>query len=128
MEYEVYRHNNASEEEFQRINQIFKVVLSEDKDLCNAAQKNLEAGVFTHGELHPTAEKVSDQYDDDVESFHHTAYKMLCRDLCTFNRRLAGWSQHTARPKTPAKRQFGRRRRGAEFPTRAKKTSHSVLL
>lgn len=58
MEYDVYRHNDASNEDFTYINEFFKQVLREDKDLCNAAQKNLNAGVFVNGELHPRAEKV----------------------------------------------------------------------
>ena len=59
MEYEVYRHNSASDRDFERINDIFKQVLKEDKDLCNAAQKNLNAGIFDSGELHPRVEKVN---------------------------------------------------------------------
>ncbi|KAH8896206.1 iron-sulfur cluster-binding protein [Thozetella sp. PMI_491] len=57
MEYEVYRHKNASDEDFTNISNFFKQVLHEDKDLCNGAQKNLEGGVFMNGELHPEAEK-----------------------------------------------------------------------
>lgn len=59
MEYEVYRHKDATDEEFKYITQTFKQVLKEDKDLCNAAQKNLNSTVFINGELHPQAEKVS---------------------------------------------------------------------
>ena len=59
MEYEVYRHNEASDEDFNYISEFFKQVLREDKDLCNAAQKNLNAGIFTNGQLHPENEKVS---------------------------------------------------------------------
>ena len=58
MEYEVYRHNDASDEQFNGISDFFKQVLKEDKDLCNAAQENLNAGIFINGELHPRAEKV----------------------------------------------------------------------
>jgi hypothetical protein len=58
MEYEVYRGNNASDEEFNEISDCFKQILKEDKDLCNAAQKNLNAGIFVNGELHPRVEKV----------------------------------------------------------------------
>jgi hypothetical protein len=58
MEYEIYRNNKASDEDFQWISDTFKVILQEDKDLCNAAQKNLEGGIFASGELHPHAEKV----------------------------------------------------------------------
>lgn len=57
MEYEVYRHNTATDEAFNFISDFFKQVLREDKDLCNGAQKNLNAGVFMNGELHPRVEK-----------------------------------------------------------------------
>ncbi len=56
MEYEVYRHVDATDEDFERIDSFFKRVLAEDKDLCNAVQKNLDAGVFINGELHPELE------------------------------------------------------------------------
>lgn len=59
MEYEVYRHKDATDEEFTRVSDTFKQVLKEDKDLCNAAQKNLNASIFIKGELHPQAEKVN---------------------------------------------------------------------
>lgn len=57
MEYEVYRHQDAADEEFEYIDSFFKRVLSEDKFLCNNAQKNLNAGVFVNGQLHPELEK-----------------------------------------------------------------------
>ncbi|KEZ43926.1 hypothetical protein SAPIO_CDS4114 [Scedosporium apiospermum] len=50
-------HNDASDEDFTGIWEFFKQVLREDKDLCNAAQKNLNAGIFLNGELHPRVEK-----------------------------------------------------------------------
>jgi hypothetical protein len=56
MEYEVYRHVDASDEDFEHIDSFFKRVLDEDKHLCNAAQKNLNAGVFINGEMHPQLE------------------------------------------------------------------------
>lgn len=59
MEYEVYKTNDpAKADDFTRLNDIFKVVLSEDKDLCNAAYRNIQMGIFSAGELHPQAEKV----------------------------------------------------------------------
>lgn len=67
MEYEVYRHNDASDEDFNGIWEFFKQVLREDKDLCNAAQKNLNAGIFLNGELHPRVEKVQLSYPIVVE-------------------------------------------------------------
>ncbi|RGP71257.1 cytochrome p450 oxidoreductase [Fusarium longipes] len=56
MEYEVYRHKDATDEDFEKVDSFFKRVLGEDKCLCDAVQKNLEAGVFTNGELHPDLE------------------------------------------------------------------------
>lgn len=57
MEYEVYRHNDATDEEFEYIDAFFKRVLQEDKTLCNNAQKNLDAGIFVNGQLHPELEQ-----------------------------------------------------------------------
>ncbi|KAF5004577.1 hypothetical protein FDECE_8907 [Fusarium decemcellulare] len=57
IENEVYRHYSASDEEFKAIMAFYKQVLEEDKDLCNGTQKNLNAGVFLNGELHPEKEK-----------------------------------------------------------------------
>lgn len=59
IEYEVFRHKNAGDEEFEKINAFYKQVLEEDKQLCEAAQKNLSAGIFISGELHPEKERVS---------------------------------------------------------------------
>ncbi len=55
--YEVYRNKHSSEQDFQTINTMYKRIMTEDKGLCNLAQKNLEAGVFINGELHPHMEK-----------------------------------------------------------------------
>lgn len=56
MEYEVYRHKDASDEDFEYINQFFKRVLAEDKWLCNNTQANLNAGVYVSGRMHPEFE------------------------------------------------------------------------
>ncbi|SPJ78334.1 uncharacterized protein FTOL_06723 [Fusarium torulosum] len=56
MEYEVYRNNSASDKDFNNISDCFKQILKEDKDLCNAAQKKLNAGIFVKGELYPWVE------------------------------------------------------------------------
>ena len=58
IENEVYRHRDATDEEFENINAFYRQVLDEDKELCVGTQENLSAGVFTNGELHPTKEKV----------------------------------------------------------------------
>ena len=57
MKYEVYRHKDSSDKDFDLINQMYKRIMSEDKYLCDEAQKNLNAGVFVNGELHPRMEK-----------------------------------------------------------------------
>ncbi len=57
MKYEVYRNKNSSDEDFNTISAMYKRIMSEDKDLCAAAQKNINRGVFVNGELHPKKEK-----------------------------------------------------------------------
>ncbi|KAF2768111.1 ISP domain-containing protein [Teratosphaeria nubilosa] len=57
MQYQVFRNKHSSDEQFDTVNQIYKRVMSEDKYLCDLAQKNLQAGVFVNGELHPKMEK-----------------------------------------------------------------------
>ncbi|KAH7303490.1 Rieske domain-containing protein [Stachybotrys elegans] len=57
MRYEVYRNKSSSDEDFDVINQMYKRIMSEDKFLCLNAQKNLSAGVFVNGEMHPSLEE-----------------------------------------------------------------------
>jgi hypothetical protein len=57
MQYEVYRNTKSSIEAFQEIDAIYKRVMKEDKILCDLTQKNLNAGVFINGEMHPRMEK-----------------------------------------------------------------------
>lgn len=77
MEYEVYRHEDATDEEFEEITACFRQILTEDKDLCTGSQKNLSAGIFLNGELHPRVEKVglrrrgSDTYTHGNTSLYH---------------------------------------------------------
>ncbi|KIW54352.1 hypothetical protein PV05_06716 [Exophiala xenobiotica] len=66
MEYEVYRHKDATDEDFEYIDSFFKRVLGEDKYLCDAAQKNLNAGVFVNGELHPDLESAPIYFQNTV--------------------------------------------------------------
>jgi len=62
MEYEVYRHNSASDQEFERIVEFCRQVIKEDKDLRNAAQRNISGGIFINGQLHPEKEKVCREF------------------------------------------------------------------
>ena len=57
MKYEVYRNKNASDEDFKVIDEMYKRIMSEDKVLCANAQRNLNAGVFVNGEMHPEMER-----------------------------------------------------------------------
>lgn len=68
VENEVYRHRDATDEEFENINAFYRQVLDEDKELCVGTQENLNSGVFTNGELHPNKEKVCGSLGTDVGS------------------------------------------------------------
>ncbi|CAI7606617.1 unnamed protein product [Penicillium discolor] len=57
MRYEVYRHKDATDEAFNLISDMYKRIMSEDKYLCVHSQKNLNAGIFVNGQLHPEMEK-----------------------------------------------------------------------
>ena len=57
MQYQIFRNKNSSEEDFQLINKLYRRVVGEDKALCEAAQRNLNAGIFVNGEMHPRLEK-----------------------------------------------------------------------
>jgi hypothetical protein len=57
MRYEVFRKKTSSDEDFHRIDQIYKRIMAEDKYLCDLTQKNLNSGIFINGEMHPKMEK-----------------------------------------------------------------------
>jgi hypothetical protein len=57
MRYEVYRHKEAPRAEFDFIASMYQRVMSEDKALCEASQKNLNRNVFVNGEMHPRLEQ-----------------------------------------------------------------------
>ncbi|RYN29084.1 hypothetical protein AA0113_g5769 [Alternaria arborescens] len=57
MYYEVWKNKHSSQEDFLLISDTYKRVMGEDKVLCERAQKNIEAGIFVNGELHPHMEK-----------------------------------------------------------------------
>jgi rubrerythrin len=66
MNYEIYRNKASSDEEFTRIAEIYERVMREDKVLCDAAQKNLDRGVFVNGQLHPKWEKAPLFFQNNV--------------------------------------------------------------
>ncbi|KAF2819323.1 putative Rieske 2Fe-2S family protein [Ophiobolus disseminans] len=57
MSYEIYKNKNSTDEDFHLIADMYERVMREDKVLCDAAQKNLDRGVFVNGQLHPKYEK-----------------------------------------------------------------------
>ncbi|KAI4727230.1 ISP domain-containing protein [Aureobasidium sp. EXF-10728] len=59
MHYEIYRNTSPSSSpaDFSLISSMYARVMAEDKVLCQAAQKNLNIGVFESGVLHPRYEK-----------------------------------------------------------------------
>lgn len=57
MAYEIFRNKNSSDEDFKLISESYARVMSEDKALIAGQQKNLNAGVYEAGEMHPRWEK-----------------------------------------------------------------------
>jgi hypothetical protein len=93
MEYEVYRHVDATDDEFNYIDRFFKQVLSEDKDLCNAAQKNLNAGIFVNGQLHPELESAPIFFQSTVKRLlteHRKDEKVSGHDIWPARQQMAG--------------------------------------
>ncbi len=74
MRYEVYRNKDATDEQFTTISDMYKRIMSEDKYLCTHSQKNLNAGIFVNGELHPEMEKGPIHFQStvrDIVTAHH---------------------------------------------------------
>lgn len=78
IENEVYRHRDATDEEFAKINDFYHQVLAEDKELCDGSQRNINGGVYVNGEYHPEKEK--------VPSFRHL---QLSNHMITFHFRTS---------------------------------------
>jgi hypothetical protein len=57
MHYQIFRNKKSTEADFQLIANMYNRIVGEDKVLCELAQKNLNAGIFVNGELHPRLEK-----------------------------------------------------------------------
>jgi hypothetical protein len=67
IENDVFRHRNATDEQFASILQFYHQVLGEDKVLCEKAQNNINAGVYVNGEFHPEKEKVRTMYNGELQ-------------------------------------------------------------
>ncbi|KAL4739210.1 hypothetical protein BDV11DRAFT_205274 [Aspergillus similis] len=66
------------------IHSIFKQVLKEDKDPCNAAQRNLKTGLYVNGELHPQHEKEPLFFQRSVKDLvvsHHRAEEKQGKEI-----------------------------------------------
>jgi hypothetical protein len=57
LEYEVYRHKDCTQEDFETMDRFFKDVEKEDIDLCNNVQKSFNSDTYIKGPLHPHNEK-----------------------------------------------------------------------
>ncbi len=84
MEYEVYRHNDCDDETFRLNDEFFKQVENEDKFICNNVQKDLGAGGYVTGPLHPHYEKGvvhTKDYVKDLLLEHRDREKRLDREI-----------------------------------------------
>ncbi|KAM0750828.1 Rieske domain-containing protein [Meredithblackwellia eburnea MCA 4105] len=57
MQYDVFRHKDASDELFNEIHNAFVQIEGEDKFLCTNVQRNMKAGTYNTGALHHKREK-----------------------------------------------------------------------
>ena len=57
MFYEVFKNKNSSKHDFEKVDAIYKRIMTEDKDLCNGSQTNINRNVFVNGQMHPRLEQ-----------------------------------------------------------------------
>ncbi|KAH6976649.1 Rieske [2Fe-2S] iron-sulfur domain-containing protein [Ilyonectria destructans] len=91
MAYEIYRNRNSSDADFKLISDMYARVMSEDKVLCNNAQKNLDRGVFVNGQLHPKYEKAPLFFQSSVREIiteHHEREKSEGREIWPAKQKL----------------------------------------
>jgi hypothetical protein len=97
MKYEVYRNKNSSDADFETISAMYKRIMTEDKYLCINAQKNLNAGVFVNGEMHPRMEKGPLFFQKCVRELVLAHHK---REMDNGNREI--WPARQSLPQTAA--------------------------
>ncbi|KAK5626487.1 hypothetical protein RRF57_002202 [Xylaria bambusicola] len=93
MYYEVYRNKNSSDGDFTVISDIYKRVMSEDKYLCANANKNIQAGVFVNGEMHPKMEQgplFFQKLVRDLVTDHHKQEKKAGKKIWPAQQKLPG--------------------------------------
>jgi hypothetical protein len=124
IENEVYRHKNAPDKEFANICDFYRQVLEEDKDLCEGAQRNMDANVFTSGQLHPDKERVWIPFWFDV----HVADCKITRGLSSSNSAYVKHSWNITRRSSRQGIRSGRRSQRSRLGRRRKtRTKLSVL-
>ncbi|KAI0201589.1 ISP domain-containing protein [Astrocystis sublimbata] len=93
MHYEVYRNKDSSDEDFTVISDIYKRIMSEDKYLCANAHKNIQAGVFVNGEMHPKMEQGPLFFQGlvrDLVTSHHKKEKKAGKEIWPARQKLDG--------------------------------------
>ncbi|KAI8952940.1 hypothetical protein F4801DRAFT_588566 [Xylaria longipes] len=93
MYYEVFRNKDSSDEDFQVISDIYKRIMSEDKYLCANAHKNIKAGVFVNGEMHPKMEQgplFFQKLVRDLVTSHHKQEKKAGQEIWPARQKLPG--------------------------------------
>lgn len=98
MSYQVFRNKNSSDEDFKVINDIYKRIMSEDKVLCLNAQKNINAGVFINGEMHPRLEQGPLFFQNSVReavNAHHRQEQRARREIWPAQQTLPGSASAT---------------------------------
>ena len=102
MRYEVYRNKHSSDADFKVIDDMYKRIMSEDKYLCAHAQRNLNAGVFINGEMHPEMERGPLYFQKTVREVvreHYNKEREAGREIWPAQQRIpetAGVSQRDA--------------------------------
>ncbi|TFK54568.1 ISP domain-containing protein [Heliocybe sulcata] len=84
LEYDIYQKKGVDEQEILEFIDFLKQVEQEDFDLCQATQRNLRAGVYTTGVLHPEKENGVLYYQNLVRERvleHHELEKAAGREI-----------------------------------------------
>ena len=68
MRFEVYRHKDSSDQDFELVNALYKGIMFEDKNLSAEAQKSLSTSEFANDELPSKPEKGSLPFQATVKS------------------------------------------------------------
>ncbi|KAF4464043.1 cytochrome P450 oxidoreductase [Fusarium albosuccineum] len=84
MRYEFFRNKHSSDEDFELISNMYKRIMSEDKYLCANAQKNVNAGVFVNGEMHPEMEQGPLFFQNNIRELlqeHHKKEQIADKEI-----------------------------------------------